>query len=210
MFGDDYQDFTADVPAFTLGRFLAHAELFRQVLGIPGHIVDIGVGSGGSTFAWAKLCRLFFDGSKQVYGFDTFSGFPTVCAEDGKGPHVSRGALNFGRTPFKHAAAPRNAGLPITFIEGDIERTLPAWLNAMGPEFRVSLLNLDADLYAPTKTALTYLMPRMSPGGVVILDEYDVPDFPGEKQAVIDYFGHNMPVLRDFYWCKNPSRYFFA
>ena len=82
--------------------------------------------------------------------------------------------------------------------------------NTMGPEFRVSLLNLDADLYVPTKTALTYLIPRMSSGGVVILDEYDVPDFPGEKQAVIDYFGHNMPVLRDFYWCKNPSRYFFA
>jgi len=210
-FEHDYQDFTGYVPAFTLARFLAHAELFKSVLNVPGAIVDIGVGSGGSTFAWAKLCRIF-KSPKHVYGFDTFCGFPAVSLEDGGVTVKALGHYNFGRAAFIHAAASHNVGLPITFIEGDIVQTLPTWLASRGPDFRIALLNLDADLYAPTKAALTHLMPRMSPGGVVILDEYDVDGFPGEKRAVQEHFNTHppMPVLRAFSWCNNPSRYFYT
>jgi len=210
MFEQDYQDFTADVPAHTLARFLAHADLFRRVMDVSGAIIDIGVGRGGSTFAWAKMSCIFRPGGsiKHVYGFDTFSGFPEVSPEDGGAEMARKGGLDFGDTPFTHFKKPINARLPITFIAGDVTHTLPVWLRSMASRFCISLLNLDADLYAPTKAALTHLMPRMSPGGIVIFDDYDVPDFPGEARAVQEYFGAQMPHLRRFTWYNNPSAYF--
>jgi hypothetical protein len=206
MFENDKQDFILPVPHFTVVRFLAHYELFKMIKDVPGDIVDIGVGRGGSSFAWAKMLRAF-NRPGTVYGFDTFEGFPHVAPEDGAGV---KGGMNLGRAALDAAKAHPNRELSLRFVIGDITQTVPPW--ALGhSDFRIALLNLDADLYAPTKVALEYLMPLMAPGGVVILDEYNVAEFPGEKRAVDEYFrkpGVLAPALRSFPWCNNPSKYF--
>jgi predicted O-methyltransferase YrrM len=205
MLEGDKQDFILPVPHYTVARFLAHYELFKMIKDVPGDIVDIGVGRGGSSFAWAKMLRAF-NRPGTVYGFDTFEGFPHVAPEDGAG--VRERGMNLGRAALDAAQAHPNRDLPLRFVIGDITQTVPPW--ALGhSDFRIALLNLDADLYAPTKVALEYLMPLMAPGGVVILDEYDVADFPGEKRAFDEYFsGRPVPLLHRFPWYNNPSRYF--
>ena len=52
---------------------------------------------------------------------------------------------------------------------------------------RFPFLNLDVDLYEPSKVILEYLWPLMSPGGIMLLDDY--AKFPGETKAADDYFG---------------------
>ena len=201
----DHQDFILPVPAFTVARFLAHYELFKRAMKVPGCIVDIGVGCGASTFAFAKMCRIFepHDPSRCVYGFDTFTGFPSIAKQDGAGAYSHVGEYNYG------AVTQDRAGLPIEFYKGDIEQTVPAWASA-NPDRKIALLNLDADLYYPTKVALHALYPLMSPGGIIIVDEYDVAEFPGEKKAVDEFFmevcGHP-PVVVRFPWYNNPSGY---
>ena len=50
-----------------------------------------------------------------------------------------------------------------------------------------ALVSLDADLYQPTMAGLAYFYPRLSPGGYMILDDYNSPQFPGAGQAVREF-----------------------
>jgi O-methyltransferase len=54
------------------------------------------------------------------------------------------------------------------------------------PTGQLSLVNLDADLYNPTKKGLEYFYPRLSPGGVIIVHDYNFK-WPGIKKAVDEF-----------------------
>jgi O-methyltransferase len=53
-----------------------------------------------------------------------------------------------------------------------------------GEEEQFALVSLDADLYAPTLAGLTYFYPRLNPGGVIILHDYNNTRFGGVRKAV--------------------------
>ena len=55
----------------------------------------------------------------------------------------------------------------------------------------VSLLFLDFDLYKPTKTALENFFPLIPKGGIIAFDELDNPLWPGETQAMLEFFKDN-------------------
>jgi hypothetical protein len=48
------------------------------------------------------------------------------------------------------------------------------------------VLRLDTDWYESTKHELVHLYPRLSPGGVLILDDYG--HYEGARRAVDEYF----------------------
>ena len=62
----------------------------------------------------------------------------------------------------------------------------------------VSLLFLDFDIYKPTKAALEYFVPRMPKGAIIAFDELDNPLWPGETQAMFEYFSENKLELKRF------------
>src|SRR5256885_15577603 len=68
-----------------LKRFLAHAELFKLTLEVPGDIAELGVFRGAGLFTWANLLETYCigDRTKIVYGFDNWRGFTDVAPEDG-------------------------------------------------------------------------------------------------------------------------------
>jgi hypothetical protein len=74
---DMMRNFPVYVPPFHLARFIAHYEIFKDTLGVPGSIVEVGVFHGSSLMTWAKLCEIFCprDFRKTVFGFDTSTGF---------------------------------------------------------------------------------------------------------------------------------------
>ena len=71
-----------------LTRFLAHYEVFKRILNVKGSIVECGVNRGYGLMAWAKLSALLepTNLTRRIYGFDTFSGFPSVSDKDRTGP----------------------------------------------------------------------------------------------------------------------------
>lgn len=72
------------------------------------------------------------------------------------------------------------------------------------------ILNLDLDLYEPTKVALECFVPKMVKGGIIILDEYAHETFGGETKAVDDYFKAtfgSLPKVQKFTWHSNPSAF---
>jgi len=72
----------------------------------------------------------------------------------------------------------------IHFVKGKVEDTIPE--NA--PE-NISLLRLDTDWYESTRHELIHLYPRLSIGGVIIIDDYG--HWLGAKRATDEYIQEN-------------------
>jgi len=68
----------------------------------------------------------------------------------------------------------------IRFIEGKIEQTIPATV----PD-AIAILRLDTDWYESTKHELKHLYHLVSPGGVVIIDDYGY--WSGARRAVDEF-----------------------
>ena len=92
----------------------------------------------------------------------------------------------------------------------EVLHAIPRFIKEKGNGLKICLLNLDLDLYKPTKIALEHFIPHMVKGGVVIIDEYALETFGGETKAVDDYFKKMMgslPSIKKFSWHTNPSGY---
>lgn len=202
-----------------LKRFLAHYELFRLAIDLPGDIVELGVYRGASLMSWANFLEIrnMGDRQKQVFGFDNFRGFTAIDPEDGKeDKRVGKTLSGFDGAVFepilddaigifdRDRFVPHKARVKV--IKGDVEKTVPQFV-ADNPGLRISLLHFDCDMYQPTKVGLEHLWPLVVPGGVVLFDEYGIRPWEGESRAVDDYFAGRGIELKRFDWCPNPGAY---
>lgn len=222
-----FDEISQAFPAYTrrilLTRFLAYYELFKLVKDIPGWIAECGVYRGFSFFALGKFLEIFCMGDKtrKVIGFENFSGFTELApADGGEDPGCTRhqGGTNpssFRSDFFKLLQIANTDGLApwserMVLVEGDARNSIPNYCND-NPGLRLSMLHIDIDIYEPVKTALAHLYPRVLPGGVVVLDEFAHPDWPGETAALEEVFreqGWPIPTLRTFGWVGTPTTYF--
>jgi hypothetical protein len=67
----------------------------------------------------------------------------------------------------------------VVFLKGWFSESLPT-----APIEQIAVLRLDGDLYESTMDSLTHLYPKVSPGGYVIIDDYNLDSC---KMAVDDY-----------------------
>ena len=95
----------------------------------------------------------------------------------------------------------------VKLIEGQVEETAGQFVKD-NPGIRFSLIHMDCDLYAPTKAAIEAFWPRLSRGGILLLDEYGIKDWPGETQAVDEYFADKPDIrVRTLEWTNAPAGY---
>ena len=178
-------------------RLFALIQAARYVVaaGIPGAIVECGVWKGGSMMAVAHTLRRLGVFDRELYLFDTFAGMTNPGTEDVT--YTGRPAADDFREDWLAVSvdAVREAvtavGYPadrLHFVKGDVEKTIPE----AAPE-TVSLLRLDTDWYASTHHELIHLYPRLSTGGVLIIDDYGHWD--GARKAVDEYFATEAPPL---------------
>ena len=167
---------------------------------VPGDIVECGVYRGSSLATFGlKVRGLGLD--KQVWGLDSFAGFPPASEED-----LIDGVLSEKSRPSYYANANeelvrnliRQLGLDdiVNIVAGYFEDTCPS----LSVE-AISVLWLDCDLYGSYKTCLEHLYPRVSSGGYIIFDEYYSKKYPGARIAVDEFFADKpeKPVLAEEY-----------
>lgn len=166
--------------------------LLRSVLvaRVPGDVAELGCHEG-LTAALLQDTLDEFASDKRLHVYDSFEGLPSPTAEDAR---TSDAATRRGDLAVPAAALLRTFaefGLrPPEIHKGWFEHTLPGELPA-----QLAFVHLDADLYASTCTALPAIYPRLSPGAVVVLDDYHDPDalpttwslFPGVKRACDEF-----------------------
>jgi len=189
-----------------ISKFLAHYELFKMTKNIPGEIIECGVFKGASFCRFATFREIFGNVfSKKITGFDTFGKFPEANFQDDinalKAQISTDGEYSIEKEQLEKVLEHKGINKNIELIEGDITKTVPQYISSY-PELKISLLNLDVDIYEPTVTILENLFPRISKGGVLILDDYST--FPGETKAVDDYFKDKNIKIQKFSFCMTP------
>jgi hypothetical protein len=203
------ENFTKYVRRQHIKRLLALYEVFKLALPVKGSIVECGVFRGFGLMSWAKLSAILEPENltRRIYGFDTFTGFPSIGTRDqSQFTDVRAGDLCANSYDelnelIREYDRDRFLGhIPkVELIRGDIVRTLPDFV-ASHPHLVVSLLYLDADMYEPTKAALEHLLPRMPRGALLVFDELDNPIWPGETMAAINAVGMRNLRLRRLDW----------
>ena len=160
---------------------------------IPGAMVECGVWRGGSMQAVARTLLDLDVRDRDLHLFDTFEGMPPPTNEDRRiGGSAARDLLESSpRSSSLWAIADladvqagmSRTGYPserIHYHPGLVQVTVPA----QAPE-QIALLRLDTDWYESTRHELMHLYDRVTPGGVIIIDDYDY--WEGSRQAVDEF-----------------------
>ena len=163
---------------------------------IPGDIVECGVWRGGSSMAMALALK---DQLRILWMYDTYSGMTdatdsdmtsaglkaSVLLDEAKQDQIPERSLLLAvaslsevQRNMQSTSYPRSQ---INFIQGLVERTIPSHI----PE-QIALLRIDTDWYEYTRHELKHLYPRLSSGGVLIVDDYGY--WKGARKAVDEYF----------------------
>jgi len=204
-FRDDEKKIIGEVQPWTLTsaeRIYALIQAVRYVSAnsIAGAIVECGVWKGGSMAAVAKTLLQMQDVGRDLYLFDTFEGMPEPTREDMDYSGKQASEVLQQDSSYRCANAPLEGvkrllfetGYPkerIHFVQGRVEETIPT----AAPD-SICLLRLDTDWYGSTKHELVHLFPRVSRGGVIIIDDYG--HWKGSRQACDEYFAENrIPIL---------------
>ena len=172
---------------------LSHAVEYVIDNDIAGALVECGVWRGGNLLVMAETVRTLGATPRQIVGFDTFEGMtePTErdVSRDGEaardlapdGPWCVAGL-----DEVKSILHAQTSYASIDLVQGRVEETIPREAPS-----EISLLRLDTDWYDSTMHELEHLYPRLSRGGILIIDDYGY--WQGQRQAVDEYFGRARP-----------------
>lgn len=182
-------------------RLLSVVDAVRHCVanGVPGAFAECGVWRGGCVLAMILALQDSGVDDRDVWLYDTFEGMtkPIDLDDTRFGPsaeEVFAAAERAGTVAFPEyftefdesdvRARLAATGYPqerLHYVRGRVEDTLPA----QAPD-RLALLRLDTDWYESTRHELEHLYPRISSGGVLIVDDYGHWD--GCRRAVDEYF----------------------
>ena len=160
-------------------------------------MVECGVWRGGAVMAAILTCKQNGVSDREFFLYDTFSGMtkPTETDKALKGAANPLEIFDMRKTGEDSSdwclagldevkvnlAATSYDSNKIYYIQGKVEETIPGELPS-----KISILRLDTDWYESTKHEMTHLFPRLSPKGVLIIDDYNT--WSGSRQAVDEYF----------------------
>lgn len=172
-----------------LAKMVAHYELYKMIVALPGHVVECGVYKGASFLRFVTFREILESPySRKIVGFDAFGQFPRNGEDPNNKAFIDRFAAEGGggisRESLLEVLA--HKGLKnIELIEGDVCSTVPKYATDH-PELRIALLHVDVDVYRPTQVILDQLFDRIVLGGLLVLDDYGT--VTGETQAVDEFF----------------------
>lgn len=160
-----------------VGMMRLFAEQIKE-RNIPGDIAEVGVYRG----EFAALINGAFP-TRTLHLFDTFTGFAAqdIQIEQKSGlSHAQIGDFSDTdqKTVLQRMPFPEN----IVFHKGYFPDTFPPCENTV-----FAFVSLDVDLYAPTAAALSLFWLRMSPGGCIIVHDYNSTQFTGAGKAVREF-----------------------
>jgi asparagine synthase (glutamine-hydrolysing) len=188
--------------------FLERAALYDLVdvvkdlerVGAEGAIVEAGCALGGSAIVLAASKSP----ERPMEVYDVFGQIPEPGAQDDEDVHARYAEIAAGKAQgvggdsyygyrqdlySEVRQSFRAFGLPVEsnnvrLIKGLFEDTL----HPAGP---IALAHIDCDWYDPVMTCLTRLFPLLSPGGRIVLDDYDA--WSGCRKAADAFFAELDP-----------------
>ena len=121
---------------------------------------EFGVYKGASLKAWTEINK---NSKSRFFGFDSFKGLPEkwkmFSSSFPKGTFDTKGG-----TPLLKECR-------VNLIKGHFQDTLGEFLNKFVPKNQI-IIHIDADLYTSSLYVLTYMDEYLTPGAIIIFDEF--------------------------------------
>ncbi len=189
----------------SISRILFLDSLYKSIVNIPGAIIEFGSQFGASLSIFLGMRGIYepYNFNREIYGFDTFEGFPEVKSQDGT--RVSQGDLNVPKdwqskldtilnlhkldSPLPHL-------VHVETIKGNVMDTWIPFVSSR-PHLSIAMAYFDLDLYSPTKFLLEQVFELIPKGGIVVFDQFSTRLFPGETTAIQESLKIcNLPLRR--------------
>ena len=163
---------------------------------IPGCFTECGVFKGGMAMLAAMVFAKHAGTARDIFLFDTFSGMTTPGRIDidrqgvsaasalAADPEMCKSSLDEVRHNLAQTGYPMHR---FRIVGGDVCSTLREPANVPN---NIAILRLDTDWYDSTRAELETLYEKVTPGGVVLVDDYG--HWLGARQAV-DEFINQLP-----------------
>jgi O-methyltransferase len=175
-------------------RMYNATQFLKYSLDLPGDVVECGSFKGLSSFVFCNYIRMatpdFTGGGYHI--FDSFQGLSQPTKEDLIANH-EYGAVGETSQPGGAFEGSIEA-VKTTLRDFPLIEYHPGWIPesfAGVPKRNYKFVHLDLDLYEPIKSAVEYFYPRMVQGGVIVIDEYGFPRWPGAQRAVDEFCTRN-------------------
>jgi hypothetical protein len=139
---------------------------------VPGDFFEAGVCQGGASILLRALQVAYEQPQRRTWLADSFAGLPVPSHEADANYDFSEDKQPW--LAFSQAMVEDNFRTydllsdEVVFLPGWFRDTLPE-----APVETLAILRLDADLYESTREVLLTLYDRVSPGGFIVVDDYD-------------------------------------
>jgi hypothetical protein len=183
----------------SMARFLWIHELYRQIINVPGVIMEFGVRWGQNLALFQSLRGIYepYNYTRKVIGFDTFSGFAGTTTQDGTADIIAEGSYSVTEgyekyleqiLQYHELESPVSHIKKHALVKGDASKTAEQYIEDH-PETIIALAYFNMDIYQPTAKCLEAIRGCLCRGSVIGFDELNCPHFPGETKALKDVLG---------------------
>lgn len=170
---------------------LLDAALRVRAEGVAGDFLEAGVALGGSAILLAKLKAPWVD----LHLYDVFSMIPSPGLGDGEDAHKRYEVIRSGASAgiggdlyygYVDKLIDRvKANLAIFDLEpkrDNIHLIQGLFDDTLHPRGPIALAHIDCDWYEPVRTCINRILPHLSPGGILVFDDYS--SYSGCTKAV--------------------------
>jgi hypothetical protein len=189
-----------------LAKILFVNELYGLISDIPGVIMEFGTWWGQNIILFENLRAIYetFNQSRRIIGFDTFKGYPGLSDKDLASDTFKTGGYRVADNYRQYLEdlldyhEKENVLSNVKkhmIVEGDVVETVPRFFSEH-PETVVALAYFDLALYEPTRVCLNAIKPHLIRGSVIMLDEFNWKDSPGETIAFKEVFSMEKFTIR--------------
>ena len=160
--------------------------LFLRTKDVPGHIIELGTGTGRNAVIFGNLLRLYnLASSKKYFGFDTFSGYPEEVII--KNPDLKKNSTNiFETVNLKLLNEKLKDNCKI--IKGNLPDSIKEFFESKDrfreKYLKISIVYIDCNDYKTALTSLNTLYPYFSKGCILAVDENTLG---GETKALEEF-----------------------
>lgn len=181
-----------------LARIITISEIYKEILNLPGSIMDFGTWRGQNYILCENLRAIYepFNKQRKIFAFDTFEGYFSADPNDesihssfqnGKystGIDYDQSLLRLMRIHESNNVL-NNVNSNHEVIKGDILKTLPDFINDQR-NLLIALAFFDMNLEEPTSFALEKTLEHSMPGTRIVFMQLQRDFLPGEGASYLN------------------------
>lgn len=190
-----------------MGNIIAHYELYKRIINLPGDVIELGVFKGGALIQFATYRELLEnEKSRKIIGFDVFGEFPQAdneADEKFRQRWIEDTGNSFLETDEIYQSLSLKKLDNVELVKGNIIETLPKYIEEH-PHLIVSLLHIDTDVYRPAKVGLELLYDKVVKNGIIVFDDYGIA---GETEAVNEFLQDKDYVINKYSFSHHKPSY---